>query len=311
MKVILKDLLDKKDLSKQPLELRKICENIFSQGKGLRPQLVCLIGQQIGLSRKKQLFLSGLIESIHNSSLLHDDFIDHTKTRHKKKTAWLEFSPAQAVLAGDYLLAKVNISLSEEKNLELLNKTAQVICDLAKGEFLQRQLLGFKNKELKKRNHVHALKTSSLFKWCLQAPFIYQKRENKKLYKTLDQIGLYMGLLFQRADDLIDFNVRNKDQKPYLVDIKEKHFNSFACFLLEKSSLKQERQLKKAGTLSSVYKIFPDFKQKVSDFDALNTKVIKKTYKLLEGLNQLLKPKEQVLTESIKDWVSFLYWRTR
>ena len=302
-------LLDKKDFQKQPLELKKICEKIFSKGKKLRAKLVFLVGRSIGLSQKECLFLARIIEYIHNSSLLHDDFIDHSKTRRHNKTAWFEFSPSQAVLAGDYLLAKVNIYLAQEQNLTLIEKTATAISELAKGEFLQREQLPFKNKDLKLRDKVSALKTSSLFKWCLQAPFIYKNRQNKKLDKLLDQIGLHMGLLFQRSDDLIDFNIRNKDTKSYLVDIKEKHFNSFSCFLLQNSSLKQEKQLQKARTLSSLHKIFPNFKQTVQDFDTLNSKLIKKTERQLEKTQDFLEKKEQKLIPSLKDWTCLLYWR--
>ena len=305
----LPDLLDKKDLKNQPVELIKICERIFSKGKKLRAQLVSLIGCNIGLNKRENIFLSRIIEYIHNSSLLHDDFIDHSKTRRQNKTAWFEFSPSQAVLAGDYLLAKVNIYLAQQKNLTLIEKTATAICELAKGEFLQRETLSFKNKELKQRNKISELKTASLFKWCLQAPFIYKNKYNSKLEKTLNQIGLYMGLLFQRSDDLIDFNVRNKDKKNYLVDIKEKHFNSFACFLLKDSSIQQQRQLQKAQSLSTVYKIFPDFKNRVKAFDCTNSELIKKMEQNLQKLRIFLTKKEQELIPYLKEWTHFLYWR--
>ena len=303
------ELLDKKDFRKQPLELKKICEKIFSKGKKLRAKLVCLVGHSIGLNQKECLFLSQIIEYIHNSSLLHDDFIDHSKTRRQNKTAWFEFSPSQAVLAGDYLLAKVNIYLAQEKNLTLIEKTATAIAELAKGEFLQRELLPFKNKELKLRNKVSALKTSSLFKWCLQAPFIYKNRQNPKLHKLLDQIGLSMGLLFQRSDDLIDFNIRNKDTKNCLVDLKGKHFNSFSCFLLQNSSLKQEKQLQNIRSFSALHKVFPNFKETVQEFDFINSKLIKKTEHQLEKTKVFLTKKEQKLIPLLKSWTWFLYWR--
>ena len=302
-------LLDKKDLQKQPTELIKICERIFSKGKKLRAQLVSVVGHQIGLNKKENMFLSRIIEYIHNSSLLHDDFIDHSKIRRQNKTAWFEFSPSQAVLAGDYLLAKVNIYLAKERNLTLIEKTAKAISELAKGEFLQREIQPFKSIDSKQRNKISELKTASLFKWCLQAPFIYKNRYNSKLEKILNQIGLYMGLLFQRADDLIDFNVRNNDKKTYLVDIKEKHFNSVACFLLQNSPIQKQKQLQKAKSLSSVHKIFPDFKNKIKAFDRINSELIKKTDQNLQNLQTFLTKKEQKLILHLKSWTYFLYWR--
>ena len=302
-------LLDKKHFQKQPLELKKICKTIFSKGKKLRAQLVVLVGHSIGLKQKEILFLARIIEYIHNSSLLHDDFIDHSKIRRQNKTAWFEFSPSQAVLAGDYLLSKVNIYLAQEENLTLIEKTATAISELAKGEFLQRELLPFKNSNLKLRDKVNELKTSSLFKWCLQAPFIYKNRQNLKLDKILNQIGFYMGLLFQRADDLIDFNIRNKDKKTCLVDIKEKYFNSFACFLLSDSSLIQQKKLQKIKSLSSLNKIFPNFNDKVQAFDLINTQLITKTEKNFQELKIFLTKEEQKLIPKLKEWLYFFYWR--
>ena len=305
----LPDLLDRKDLQKQPLELTKICEKIFYKGKKLRAHLVYLVGQSIGLNKKENIFLSRIIEYIHNSSLLHDDLIDQSKIRRQNKTAWFEFSPSQAVLAGDYLLAKVNIYLAKEKNLSLIEKTATAICELAKGEFLQREIQPFKNISLIQTNKINSLKTASLFKWCLQAPFIYKNRCHLKIEKILNQIGLSMGLLFQRADDLIDFNIRNKDNKNYLVDIKERHFNSFACFLLKNSSPQQKKKLQTAKSLSSIHKTFPDFKSKVKAFDEINLELIKKTEQNLQKLALFLTKKEQKLLPPLKEWTHFLYWR--
>ena len=302
--------MDTKDLNKQPLELKKICESLFYNGKGLRPQLVALVGQGIGLKQKEILLLSRLIEYIHNSSLLHDDFIDHTKQRHQKPTAWLKYSPSQAVLAGDYLLAKVNVYLAQAGNLHLLKKTAQVICELAEGEFLQRELLNFKNKDLKKRKRVSDLKTASLFKWCLQAPFIYQKRTNKTLHKALENFAHHIGLLFQRSDDLIDFNIRNKHKKPYLVDLQEGYFNSFACWLLKGSNSQQEQKLMKAKSIKDIHKAFPDFKEKLKAFDSLNIKTIKQGEQILEHTKTLLYKKEQKLIPLLKQQLSFFYWRS-
>lgn len=302
-------LLDRKDLKNQPLELKKIYETIFSKGKGLRSQLVSLVGSFIGLSKKDQLFLSRIIEYIHNSSLLHDDFIDHSSTRRSRKTAWLEFSPPQAVLAGDYLLAKVNIYLANEGNLILTQQTANAICQLAEGEFLQRELIPFQDKNLEKRDKVSALKTASLFKWCLKAPFIYKKRQEAELYPLLDKIGDYIGILFQRSDDLMDFAVRNKDKKPYLSDIQQKHFNSFACFLLKDSSIQKEKELSQARSVSAVSKLFPDFNEKVKMFDQINLKIIKKTKKRLTDLQTFLKKREQALIPELKEWIDLIYWR--
>ena len=303
-------LLDKKDLKRQSFELRKICEPLFYKGKGLRSKLVCLVGSHIGLNKSEKLFLSRIIEYIHNSSLLHDDFIDRSRVRRNRKTAWLEFSPVQAVLAGDYLLAKVNIYLARAGNLNLIKKTALTICQLAEGEFFQRQLLFCEDKELKNRDKISELKTASLFKWCLQAPFLLQNRKDVKLHRLLDRLGFSLGVLFQRSDDLMDFSIRNQDKKPILSDIKAKQFNSFSCFLL-KDSLSRVKPFQKVKNLSEVRGLFSNFEQKVKDFDKINSKMIDKTKQDMEKLKPFLKKREHSLVVHLQSLASFFYWRDK
>lgn len=304
-------LLDQKDLKKEPLELQQICKEIFSRGKGVRSQLVSLVADFLSIGKKDQLSLSRIIEYIHNSSLLHDDLIDGSKMRRSRRTAWLKFSPSQAVLAGDYMLSKVNIDLVHLGNPLLHEKTALAICQLVKGEFLQRESIPFQNKDLKKRNHISEFKTASLFKWCLQAPFIFKKRKEPELYRLLNQIGYSIGLLFQRSDDLMDFSVRNKDKKPYLSDIQQKYFNSFSCFLLEKAPLSKEKKLQKVKSLSDVFLLFSDFQKRVQDFDEINSRIIKRSQNDLKKLSPFLKRKEKDLIDYLQEWIYRVYWREK
>jgi len=52
-------------------------------------------------------------------------------------------------------------------------------------------------------------KTGKLFSFCCAAPAIIKKK-NKKEIKFFEDIGLNIGLLFQIADDLIDFRGNSK-----------------------------------------------------------------------------------------------------
>ena len=64
-------------------------------------------------------------------------------------------------------------------------------------------------------------KTGMLFSFCCMAPLIV-KNKNLKLIKTFENIGLYIGLLFQIADDLIDYTGKtNKAGKKTKKDHKK------------------------------------------------------------------------------------------
>ena len=52
-------------------------------------------------------------------------------------------------------------------------------------------------------------KTGKLFSFCCVAPAIIRKKNGKEI-KFFENIGSYIGLLFQIADDLIDFKGNSK-----------------------------------------------------------------------------------------------------
>lgn len=302
-------LLKYSSLKQQTPELQKICKNIFHKSKAIRSKLVSLVGSYLSLTQKEIVFLSCIIECIHNSSLLHDDFIDHSKTRRNYKTAWLEFSPSQAILAGDYLLANVSLQLANYKNLDLLKHTAQALCELTQGEFLQRESFNFKDKDLSKRDRINELKTAALFKWCLQAPFFVKNETNKKLQVLLNRIGFSFGILFQRSDDLLDFNIRNLNKKTVLSDMKQKYYNSFACFLLQNATRETETRFKQVVNISQVHDCFPNFKKQVQSFDSLNENLIQQCHKDIDKLKIFLTAKQRGLIDALQKRSSFLYWR--
>ena len=305
----LKELLDRDSLRRQPRELRQICRIIFSRGKSLRASLVFRAGARLRLQKKDALLLCRIVEYIHNSSLLHDDFIDQSLFRRRRQTAWSEFSPAQAVLAGDYLLSQVNLYLAQIGSLPLLRLTAETLISLARGEFIQREGMPFRETRLKKTNEVSEAKTGSLFKWCLRAPFVFQGRNEPKLHQILNKTGALFGLLFQRSDDLLDFAVRNPEGKPVLSDLRQSYFNSFACHLLEGESGAKTAALKTCRSMAAVRRAFPDFQEKLRAFDGQNMKIISKAEKETKKLKAFLKSGEMGLLEDLKKMPSLLYWR--
>ena len=157
-------------------KLNILYDDLFSGGKGFRAKLVHLFAVRLKLNERSEQLLGQTIEFIHNASLLHDDLVDRSHLRRGKTAAWLRFTPEYAVLAGDYLLARVMVNLSSFGNIKLVQYTAQMISDLLEGEWLQDSLVGDFDVDLSQLDRVHNLKTASLFKWCLRAPFIAQER---------------------------------------------------------------------------------------------------------------------------------------
>jgi octaprenyl-diphosphate synthase len=309
----LKDLkiFNSDDFPKYLPKLNSLYDDLFSSGKGFRSKLIQMIGKHLQLNQRQEHLLAQTIEFIHNASLLHDDLVDRSSLRRSKPAAWLKYSPEYAVLAGDYLLARVMVNLSRYGNLRLIQYTAEMISDLLEGEWIQDSLVQDWNVQLNQLDQVHDLKTASLFKWCLRSPFIIQENYNEELHQLLGEMGAMLGLLFQRGDDLLDFDVRNDEGKAALGDLKSGYFNSVAAFLAKDFSEDKKLLLRQCETLDDVKKLVgtEQFFAAINQFDQMNAQVIGLYEHKAQQLKSFLKPDQVGLILDLSGLPSLLYYR--
>lgn len=305
-------VFDEKDFPAYLPKLNTLYDDLFAGGKGFRAQLIKMVSENIGLGQRVQHLLSQTIEFIHNASLLHDDLVDRSALRRGKTSAWLRFSPEYAVLAGDYLLARVMVNLSSYGNIKLVQYTAEMISDLLEGEWLQDSLVGDFQVDLSQLDRVHNLKTASLFKWCLRAPFIADNRYETGLHTSLEEMGTVLGQLFQRSDDLLDFNVRNHEKKATLGDLKSGYVNSFGAFACRNLSYQQRLKLKDCKSLDDFQDAIggPEaFMIQVQEFDEKNRFLIELYHHQLRLLKNYLGGHEHGLITNLEPLTDLLYWR--
>lgn len=282
-------IFDAQDFPTYLPKLNSLFDDLFADGKGFRSALVQKITVPLALSDRAVDLLCQTIEFIHNASLLHDDLVDRSHLRRNKTAAWLKYTPEYAVLAGDYLLARVMVNLSGFGNVKLIQYTSQVISDLLEGEWIQDSLVRDFNISIEQLDRVHNLKTGSLFKWCLRAPFLAGEIYDRELHENLEECGTLLGLLFQRSDDLLDFDVRNYEQKAVLGDLKSGYLNSFGVFLMQNLSdhtRKAALDSQSLGELKSKVseKVFND---RLNQFDSLNQSLIELYEHKMNRLKQL------------------------
>ena len=280
---------DQQDFPAYLPKLNHLYDDLFSDGKGFRSALVQRIAGPLKVPAKTVELCCKTIEIIHNASLLHDDLVDRSHLRRNKPTAWLKYTPEYAVLAGDYLLARVMVNLSSHGNVRLIQYTSQVISDLLEGEWIQDSLVRDFNITLAQLDRVHNLKTGSLFKWCLRAPFIAAEMYSQELHHLLEESGTLLGLLFQRSDDLLDFDVRNYENKAVLGDLKSGYLNSFGVFLTQNLSEEKRQAIFKSQSLGELKSVVGEraFEERVTEFDRINVSLIElyaHQVKRLEGL---------------------------
>ncbi len=307
-RVMSKEVLDliPTKIPKELPKMQQLYTDLFAGGKGFRAALVMQVAESLMIPKDQSTLLARCIEFIHNSSLLHDDFVDQAPLRRGKPAAWHEYGSGYAVLAGDYLLARVMKELSEQGSLELINYTSQAILDLVEGEWLQDATLNRIDITQEEINRIHIKKTSSLFSWCFKAPALLLKESKDEDKETLLKIGELFGLLLQRSDDLLDFNIRNFEGKTYFTDIQSGYFNSFMIEVTKDFSDEKKRKVFDFKSLEDFKTYFDtNLENELKSFDLKSTKILEELKQLILSFNFFNKDFQKDLISGAEK----IYWR--
>ncbi len=192
---------------------------LFSGGKKIRSKILIDVGSLFKINYKSLIMIGSAVECIHAYSLIHDDLpcMDNDSVRRGKPSTHIKFGESTAVLAGNSLLTMAfeilshkNLKISEKNKNNLINKISECSGHLgiAGGQYLD---LTYEHKKVSqiKIAQMEIKKTGKLFSFCCAAPLIL-KNKSKNEIKRFEDIGADIGLLFQVADDLIDYKGNSK-----------------------------------------------------------------------------------------------------
>ncbi|WP_435114277.1 polyprenyl synthetase family protein [Candidatus Pelagibacter bacterium nBUS_36] len=212
----LKRFIDKQNNSKLIPSMKY---GLFPGGKKIRSKILIDIGSLLSIDHKTLITIGAAVECIHAYSLIHDDLpcMDNDKMRRGKPSTHIKFGESTAVLAGNSLLtmafeilASPTLKVSEKIKIDLIKKLSECSGHLgiAGGQYLD---LSYEKKKISKDKiiEMEIKKTGKLFSFCCLAPAIIKKKNAKEI-KFFENIGSDIGLLFQIADDLIDFKGNSK-----------------------------------------------------------------------------------------------------
>ena len=187
---------------------------LFPGGKKIRSKILLDIGNVFKIKYQILIIIGAAVECIHAYSLIHDDLpcMDNDKLRRGKPSTHIKFGESTAVLAGNSLLTMAfeiltssNLKINVKTKVDLVQKLSESSGHLgiAGGQYLD---LSFENKKISKNKIIdmEIKKTGKLFSFCCAVPLIIKKKSNKNI-KYFENIGANIGLLFQIADDIIDF----------------------------------------------------------------------------------------------------------
>ena len=214
--IFLKNFLKKQGNSKLVPAMRY---SLFPGGKKIRSKILIDIGSLLSINYKTLIIIGAAVECIHAYSLIHDDLpcMDDDKIRRGKPSTHVKFGESTAVLAGNSLqtmaceiLSSHGLKIKEKTKINLIRKLSECSGHLgiAGGQYLD---LSYEKKKVSKKKIVEMekKKTGKLFSFCCAAPAIVKNKSIKEI-EFFENIGLNIGLLFQIADDLIDFKGDSK-----------------------------------------------------------------------------------------------------
>ncbi len=204
-----------------PPNARPVASHVLTAGgKRLRPFLTLLTGRALGAPDETLYALGAAIEMLHAATLLHDDILDNATLRRGKPAAHTHYGAPQAILAGDAMLAKALLLVSQMGNTRLTSCISEAVMRTAEGELLEFAQL--RNPAIRHADYLAMITGKTA--WMLRASCelgALAANASPVLVEAAANFGLELGIAFQMVDDALDFSPPSLTGKPMGGDVKE------------------------------------------------------------------------------------------
>lgn len=192
--------------------------SLFSEGKRFRPLLAVLTAKALEKPPEQVLPLAAAVELIHTYSLIHDDLpcMDNDDFRRGLPTNHKMFGEAGALLAGDALLTMAFGILAQSPSPKAATAVALLSEAAGPRGMVGGQVLDIEaqtpDQDLLKQ--IHARKTGKLIQVSVEGAAALCEATTKQI-QDLKTYGELLGLAFQLADDLQDFDEGDPEKVSY------------------------------------------------------------------------------------------------
>ena len=219
---------------------------LASRGKGIRPILVMLSAamnsENEGRFGKRTHLAAMLIEMIHVASLIHDDVIDESNLRRGKASVNARWQSRNAVLVGDYILAKnMDLGLSSGQ-YDLVSHVIKTMTILCEGELIQSDHASKLDTSREAYFDIIYKKTASLLSASSSAGALSVGASPANV-AAMRRFGEYVGLAFQIRDDILDFTPTADTGKPSNNDLRERKITLPLIEVLERVSDEERTEI--------------------------------------------------------------------
>jgi octaprenyl-diphosphate synthase len=215
-------------------------------GKRLRPRLVFLSARLFGEVTEATWRTALFVELLHTATLIHDDVVDESSVRRDQASVNARWDNKTAVLAGDYLLSKAMMQLSNSEDHLILQEMLRATMAMSEGELLQSGKLIVDSVEL--YLDVITRKTAKLIQACCVCGAMSSHSSLSTPHSSLSTFSLFLGLVFQMRDDLLDADnpetiTLAERLLPEYLDKALKALDALAPYAINKEALSSLREL--------------------------------------------------------------------
>jgi geranylgeranyl pyrophosphate synthase len=220
-------------------------------GKRLRPVLSMLVCEAVCGNFERALPAAAAFEMAHSASLVQDDIIDESDTRHGNQATHKKYGAVKAILISDAVIFEIFLEASKYGEAEIPRKKLGQLLGLigtaakltADGEFYEMSLSQQPSVSEQEYLKLAELKTGSLFAGSAASGAIAGGAKKKEVEAAYD-FGLNLGVAFQIRDDILDMK-GNKyaTGKPVLKDIQNNATNLVIVHALSKANSFQRHSI--------------------------------------------------------------------
>ncbi len=207
--------------SDNPLMARVIGHYLSRRGKELRPLMAMITADLLGgdvcydVTRP-----AAAVEILHNASLIHDDVVDASDTRHGAATINAVWDNHIAVLVGDFFVSRALSLATSTADLRVIETLAGLGARLSLGEM--DQIDNARGHSLTEQAYFGIItnKTAALFKACVEIG-AYSAGVTDSRLDMLRRYAEIFGQCFQITDDIFDYGTPDDLGKPTGLDLRE------------------------------------------------------------------------------------------
>jgi octaprenyl-diphosphate synthase len=159
----------------------------------------------VDIRKAEAIFLAAAVELIHGATLLHDDVVDESSSRHNKPTANFAWGNKASILVGDFLFSQSFKLMVKSESMEALQSLSSASAIIAEGEVMQlARLRENKMISIEQYEEIAKAKTAALFGASAHVGAIIAGSDSK-IKDAMKDFGILLGLIFQITDDMMDY----------------------------------------------------------------------------------------------------------